>query len=461
MNIGAGDAKAAFQELASGSRPEFVWDPARLRLDWANDAGMRFWGEESLEALKERSFAPEEDAARVLAERMAAIEDGGSGDGVLFISPGAAPLSARARCRIEPGPDGRARLRVALEGVGAPDDSELALMRAGFEAAPRPLAIISPDGGVLARNAADRRAFPAQGGALADRYLQPEEARAALEAAMAAGGHSGRARLNCAYGAAAHRVTLRRMRDPATGGAAILAEFVETLDLPATSAPAEVDTSGMARLAHDLRSPLTAIQGFAEFMAMSGDSMDSARRAGYLADIQTASQRMLELVEALVALGAEAAGARPALDLRRVAEEAARLHHPATRAAGLTLNVGGSASATAMGDESAAHRIVGNLLANAIEHGRRPGGAIRLTVAVGQGGEEPSIEVSDDGPGMDEAALARALRPFGRGRAPGRRAGGLGLSNAATLAEEMGARLDISTAPGAGFVARLVCRPAP
>lgn len=460
MNIGASDAQAEFQEFAEGFRPEFLWDPLRLRLDWANEAGLRFWGEESLAALRERMFAPDEDAARALAQRMAAIEDGGTGEGLLFICL-SAPLAARARCRIEAGPDGRARLRVELSGVGAPEDAALALTRAGFEVAPRPLAIITPEGAILARNEADRRVFPTMGGVLFDRYLAPEDARAALGYVMANGGQSGRAQLNCIYGEATHRVTLRRMRDPASGGLAVLAEFAEAPDQPANSSPAEVDAGDLARIAHDLRSPLTAIQGFAEFMAMSGDKMDSARRAGYLADIQTASQRMLTLVETLVAQGAEAAGGHAALELRVIAEAAARLHGPAAHSAGLSISLQGAASASALGDENAAHRIIGNLLANAIEHGGRPGGAIRVSVAEGEGESWPSIEISDDGQGMDDAALARALRPFGRGQAEGRRAGGLGLSNARTLAEDMGARLEISTAPGAGFAARVHFPPAP
>ncbi|WP_340110442.1 HAMP domain-containing sensor histidine kinase [Pikeienuella sp. HZG-20] len=444
-------------EPPTAFRPEFLWNPRWLRLVWANDDGLAFWGEDSLDDLAERVFAPEDETVRTLAARIAEIEEGGDGAGGLLLRPRAEPVRPWARCAIETGADGRSLLRVALFCKDAREDRMLALARAGFDAAPQPLAICSETGVVLARNEADRRAFGAGPGALFDRYADPEEGRRALAAALGAGIHSRKTVTVGAEGVARHRVSLRRMSDPATGALAVIAEFHGVADRPAATG---VSAAELAKIAHDLRSPLTAIDGFAEFIAASGDAMKPERRDSYLADIRAASRRILAMVEEMVALGSEmnAAGrAGRQVDLRALAEEVARLHRPAAIAAGVTLSVSGDATVAAPGDEISVHRIVGNLVMNALEHGGRPGGTVQLIAR--RADEGAALEVADDGAGMSEAALAVALRPFGRGagvKEDSGRSGGLGLSNARELAAEMGARLDIRTAPGAGFAARLI-----
>ncbi|QIE55831.1 HAMP domain-containing histidine kinase [Pikeienuella piscinae] len=447
---------------AAGAQPEFIWDPERLRLVWANSDGLAFWGEESLIDLTERVFAPGDETARALAARIAEIGEGGDGAGRLALNPRGAPVWARAATTLERGADGRLRLRVALSEVEPPDDRLLALMRAGFDAAPQPLAIFSETGALLARNEADRRGFAAGPGGFVERYVDPAEGRNALAATLSGGAYSRKSETMGAGGPSRHRVSLRRMSDPSTGALAVIAEFQDLSDRPApTRAEATSTASDIAKLAHDLRSPLTAIEGFAEFIAMAGDEMSAERRAGYLDDIRTASRRMLALVEEIVALGAP--GTDPAalrgsgcgpVDLRALAEEIARLHAPEAAAAGVTLSVEGDSHVEPECDAASLQRILGNLVSNALEHGRRPGGAVRVSLDRGAN----AIEVADDGPGMSAEALAAALRPYGREAGAGGRTGGLGLSNAKALAAAIGARLQIRTAPGEGFAARLVFR---
>ncbi|MFV0474366.1 MAG: histidine kinase dimerization/phospho-acceptor domain-containing protein, partial [Pikeienuella sp.] len=307
-------------------RPAFLWDPGRLRLIWANAGGLDFWGEDSLTDLAERVFAPGDETVRALAARIAEIGEGDDGAGRLALSPRGAPVWAWADCRMETGADRRARLRVALSEIETPSDRLLALMRAGFDAAPHPLAIFSGTGALLARNEADRRGFGA--GDLFARYADPEEGRRALAAALSGGAYSRKSATLDMGGPSRHRVSLRRMVDPAAGALAVIAEFQDLSDRPEPEPPAI--EAEMARLAHDLRSPMTAIEGFASFIAMQGDRMDAARREEYLADFRAACRRMSALIEEMLARGAP--GPQPpaaGIDLRALAEEIARLHAPA------------------------------------------------------------------------------------------------------------------------------------
>jgi signal transduction histidine kinase len=53
----------------------------------------------------------------------------------------------------------------------------------------------------------------------------------------------------------------------------------------------------LARLVHDLRTPLTIVQGFAELLERGSGQLDDARRAEYLGRIATASREMKHILD--------------------------------------------------------------------------------------------------------------------------------------------------------------------
>jgi signal transduction histidine kinase len=55
----------------------------------------------------------------------------------------------------------------------------------------------------------------------------------------------------------------------------------------------------VVNMAHDLRTPLTAIRGFADVIARGGDRLSDADRADYLARISAAAARLEELITEL------------------------------------------------------------------------------------------------------------------------------------------------------------------
>jgi signal transduction histidine kinase len=53
----------------------------------------------------------------------------------------------------------------------------------------------------------------------------------------------------------------------------------------------------LARLVHDLRTPLTIVQGFAELLERGGTALDDQRRTEYLGRIATASREMKTILD--------------------------------------------------------------------------------------------------------------------------------------------------------------------
>jgi signal transduction histidine kinase len=53
----------------------------------------------------------------------------------------------------------------------------------------------------------------------------------------------------------------------------------------------------LARLVHDLRTPLTIVQGFAELLDRGSATLDDARRSEYLGRIAQAGREMKEILD--------------------------------------------------------------------------------------------------------------------------------------------------------------------
>ncbi len=90
-------------------------------------------------------------------------------------------------------------------------------------------------------------------------------------------------------------------------------------------------------------------------------------------------------------------------------------------------------------------QAVANLVVNAAEALGDAGG--RVTISTAQEGSEVTVEVSDDGPGLDPERRRRATDPFFTTKAKGM---GLGLAFVRRIAEQHGARLEIHSEPGSG-----------
>lgn len=200
----------------------------------------------------------------------------------------------------------------------------------------------------------------------------------------------------------------------------------------------------VAQVSHDLRTPLAAVTGALETLAMK--QLDDARRAEYLAIALRQARRLGGMVDALFELARlEARDLEPQLEevnLAELLQDVVLKFRPRADALGVRLELQPPVieSPLARVDVGLMERLLDNLLGNALEHAP-DGGEIEVTLGASQGALE--VSVSDRGPGIPEAELETIFEPFRRGVAGARARGhaGLGLGIARRIAELHGGQL--------------------
>ncbi len=210
----------------------------------------------------------------------------------------------------------------------------------------------------------------------------------------------------------------------------------------------------VANVSHEFKTPLTAIQGFAETL-LAGALDDMTNRARFVEIIREHARRLARLTDDLLKLSRIEAG-RLELELRpiRVEElvnsciETARLK---AEAKGLRISVQlPEGLPPVRGDGAQLAEVLQNLLDNALQY-TPSGGLIDLTARLTN--HEIIFTVADTGIGIPESDLARIFERFYRvDAARSREAGGTGLGLAISrhIVEAHGGRIWVESAVGQG-----------
>lgn len=212
----------------------------------------------------------------------------------------------------------------------------------------------------------------------------------------------------------------------------------------------------VAMISHELRTPISAIMAGAA--RLHGEATDSSAKvqAQLIAD---AGGLMRGLLNDLLDFSRLEAGRmsveKEPFNLRQTIADTVRLWRPEATRKGLRLRVRGAAALPrwVAGDAMRLRQVLNNLLSNALKFTTR--GEITVSPRAEIEGSLVllSIEVSDTGPGIPEASLARLFTPFEQlGDAIARHHGGsgLGLVISRELARLMGGDLSASSASGQG-----------
>jgi len=213
-------------------------------------------------------------------------------------------------------------------------------------------------------------------------------------------------------------------------------------------------TAFLANMSHELRTPLHAILGYSQMLGADPTLPERARER--LQIVGSSGRHLLRLINEVLDLSKIEAGRLEVnvapFDLPALLGSIAAAHEPRAAAKGLAFRRSDPAGlpANAAGDSAKLRQVLENLLGNAIKF--TACGEVRL-LALPIGAGRVRFEVSDTGPGIAAADLARIFQPFTQlpnGGAPAEGGTGLGLAIAQRLVALLGGRLEVASAVGQG-----------
>ena len=206
----------------------------------------------------------------------------------------------------------------------------------------------------------------------------------------------------------------------------------------------ESERSFLLSVSHELKTPLTAIRGYAEGLSEGAFSADEASRT-----ILLEARRLERLVRDLLDLARmnrhEFSVKCEPVDLAELAQAAVARHEAVARELDVSLGADGNESWVAA-DHDRLLQVASNLVENAMRE-TPAGGTVTVTAA------DRRLVVSDSGPGLELADLPHAFDRFflydkyGRERLLG---SGLGLAIVKQLTEAMSGSVAVESTPGGG-----------
>src|SRR6266699_3170018 len=256
-----------------------------------------------------------------------------------------------------------------------------------------------------------------------------------------------------------------------------LAQVVETFNemLASLESATHAQRRFVADASHELRAPLTTIQGNLSFLLRHVDELPTEERRTMLTDAHEETLQLAGLVEGLLLLARTDASAEMPIAVREKADKTVAGHAQqeslleldhavlhlvrqlsrrlSVEGSRLKLEVGRIEPVRVRGDEESLRRAMLILLDNAIKYSSTAdeAGAGRVKVSLEQVGKEAVLQIRDNGIGIDAADLPHIFERFYRAdRARSRQGTGLGLSIAQTLMERLGGSITAESTPAQG-----------
>jgi PAS domain S-box-containing protein len=175
-------------------------------------------------------------------------------------------------------------------------------------------------------------------------------------------------------------------------------------------------TDFLAKISHEVRTPLNAIIGFAEVMMEEQlGPLGNERYRDYLKDIHSSGGHVMSLVNDLLDLSKIEAGRMEltfgSVDANRVIAECVSIMQPQALRERVILRLSLAAKLpNLVADERSLRQIVLNILSNAVKF-NQPGGQVIVSTALTESGDAV-LRVRDTGIGMSEREVETALEPF-------------------------------------------------
>jgi signal transduction histidine kinase len=210
----------------------------------------------------------------------------------------------------------------------------------------------------------------------------------------------------------------------------------------------------VANVSHELKTPLTSIQGFAQaILDGTADTGESRQQAAAI--IYNEAGRMHRMVLDLLDLARMDAGTiefqRTAVDINALLRNIREKFIPQARSAKITLEQEGEIPHPILGDGDRLAQVFTNLVDNALKF-TPPGGKVKLYAS--QLEDKAEVTVSDTGAGIPPEALPSIFDRFyqaDQSRKGGEKHGaGLGLAIAHEIIQAHGGTISVRSEPGKG-----------
>ena len=224
------------------------------------------------------------------------------------------------------------------------------------------------------------------------------------------------------------------------------------------SATAKADV--LARISHEVRTPLNAIIGFADVMIdQRFGPLGNERYGEYLRDIRASGERVIAIVNDLLDLSRIETGkidlAFSTQNLNEMVEQCVAVMQPQANRSRIIIRTSLShLLPTIVADARALRQITLNLIGNSI-HLANAGGQVIVSTALSDQGDVV-LRVRDTGHGLNENEVAAALEPFRSAGPSDTESAGVSLSLTKALVEANHARFQIKSAPSSGTLIEVV-----
>jgi signal transduction histidine kinase len=199
-----------------------------------------------------------------------------------------------------------------------------------------------------------------------------------------------------------------------------------------------------ARVAHEIRNPVTAARSLAQQLVREPVTPDSAESAALILE---ELERVERRVASLLRFARREDPRLEPVDLGELARATLASFRTRLAAADVDLALDAHSGVIATADREQLRQVLVNLVENALDALADADGPRRLAVAVGSVNGSAVVRVSDSGPGVPADALARLFEPFFSLKATGT---GLGLAIVRRTVEAHGGQIRARSSPGAG-----------
>jgi signal transduction histidine kinase len=228
--------------------------------------------------------------------------------------------------------------------------------------------------------------------------------------------------------------------------------FAEGQPLPSRQpAAAQPDARTLSKVAHELKTPLSAIVAAAEIMRDEQlGPMGNKRYLGYAGDIHESARHALDVINAMLSGTPKEVRTIASIDLNSVVASTVSALTPLATSSGVGLEADTVDDMLEVrGDATGIRQIIYNLVSNALKFTPQDGYVHVATGLLPDG--SPYFVVRDTGEGMSEDEIVQAF--YAEATGPRRGGGyGIGLPMVRRLAEVMGATIDVDSTPGKGTV---------